>query len=60
LVASVSGAAFSACGPGYRGCVVRGIDPAAIDSVQPVLLSTEGRELADTPYAFRCAWSNKE
>lgn len=50
---------FGACAPPVRGCVVYGLEPAAIDALEPV--ADRGDEIGErtrTPYGFRCAWDD--
>ena len=60
LLRSSPRSAFSACGTGYRACVVGGLGPGAIDSLEPVLKTPDKSEYVQTAYGFRCAWSSKE
>ena len=58
LLSPATDTRFSACGPDYPACVVRGLEPGAIDSVQPVLKHADGGEYSSTAYGFRCVWVN--
>jgi formylglycine-generating enzyme required for sulfatase activity len=55
LVAANPDAHSSACAPPYRGCVIYGLAPAAIDAVTPVI-GHDDVEQVDHTYSFRCAF----
>lgn len=52
---------FGACAPPREGCVAHGLEPGALDGVEPVL--NHGKEIGEetrVPYGFRCAWSEEK
>jgi hypothetical protein len=57
LTAVQEDATFGACAPPSLGCVVSGIHPGAMDSVEPILRDATGNEFAHSAYGFRCVWS---
>jgi formylglycine-generating enzyme required for sulfatase activity len=61
LLASTADALFPACSAessaeNDRACIVWGMEPGAIDSVQAVPPAAERGDTALTPYGFRCVW----
>jgi hypothetical protein len=56
LARASADADFPACAPPRQGCSFYGIEPGAIDSVEPVGAAGDPTNEASTPAAFRCVW----
>jgi hypothetical protein len=71
LARSSENALFAPCSEPRAGCVVYGLSPGSIDSVEPVEMPGEHAEkksgsstdsawpAAESPYAYRCVWEEE-
>ena len=60
LVHSSANALVSACSSRFRGCIVYGLVPGALDSAEPVGVDDRNEQIpVRTQYGFRCVWNEE-